>query len=70
MIDGKLILCDGKNDVDRVLFDFLIDLGYAWVILYIRVRVQAFIIQMALAVIGRNHPTQFTIASIMETRVR
>lgn len=70
LIDRILILRDGKNNVDRVLFDFLIDLGYARVILNIRVRVQAFIVQMALAVIGSNHPTQFTIASIMKTRVR
>lgn len=58
LVYTNLLSGDSKDDIDRILFDFQIDLRNARIVQNRRMRIFSFMIQMTFAVIWCNHAAQ------------
>ena len=64
-----LVLGDGPDDVDRVLLGQVVDEPDGGVVEYGRVRVEAGLVEVTLAVVGPHDPAQLAVARDVEALV-
>ncbi len=61
VVHVELLLGDGEDQVDRVLLDFVVDLGHGGVVQLVGVRVGALGIEMAESVVWLDNSAKFAI---------